>query len=78
MEHLVCMPGSCSAGASSSGSTAAELVDSQFARGEGEGAAIHQDQGTQFTLWVFTGRAIDSGLLPSIHSCFVDWTPEAP
>jgi len=50
--------GSCSAGASSSGSTAAELVDSQFARGEPEGAAIHQDQGTQFTLWVFTvGRS---------------------
>jgi transposase InsO family protein len=27
---------------------------------------IHSDQGTQFTSWSFTQRAIDSGLLPSI------------
>ena len=34
---------------------------------------IHSDQGTQFTSWAFTRRAIDSGLLPSIGSvgdCF--------
>ena len=29
---------------------------------------IHSDQGTQFTSWVFTQRAIDSGLLPSMGS----------
>ncbi len=27
---------------------------------------IHSDQGTQFTSWAFTQRAIDSGLPPSI------------
>lgn len=27
---------------------------------------IHSDQGTQFTSWAFTQRAIDSGLLPSM------------
>jgi transposase InsO family protein len=27
---------------------------------------IHSDQGTQFTSWSFTQRAIDSGLLPSM------------
>ena len=34
---------------------------------------IHSDQGTQFTSWAFTRRAIDSGLLPSMGSvgdCF--------
>jgi putative transposase len=29
---------------------------------------IHSDQGTQFTSWTFTQRAIDSGLLPSMGS----------
>ncbi len=29
---------------------------------------IHSDQGTQFTSWAFTRRAIDSGLLPSMSS----------
>ena len=29
---------------------------------------IHSDQGTQFTSWSFTRRAIDSGLLPSMGS----------
>ena len=27
---------------------------------------IHRDQGTQFTSWAFTQRAVDSGLLPSM------------
>jgi transposase InsO family protein len=34
---------------------------------------IHSDQGTQFTSWAFTQRAIDPGLLPSMGSvgdCF--------
>ena len=34
---------------------------------------IHSDQGTQFTSWAFTRRALDSGLLPSMGSvgdCF--------
>ena len=34
---------------------------------------IHSDQGTQFTSWAFTRRAIESGLLPSMGSvgdCF--------
>jgi putative transposase len=34
---------------------------------------IHSDQGTQFTSWAFTRRALDSGLLPSmgsVGSCF--------
>jgi len=34
---------------------------------------IHRDQGTQFTSWAFTRRALDSGLLPSMGSvgdCF--------
>ena len=34
---------------------------------------IHSDQGTQFTSWAFTRRAVDSGLLPSMGSvgdCF--------
>jgi len=38
-----------------------------------EGTVIHSDQGTQFTSWAFTRRAIDSGLLPSMGSvgdCF--------
>jgi transposase InsO family protein len=29
---------------------------------------IHSDQGTQFTSWTFTRRAVDSGLLPSMGS----------
>jgi putative transposase len=29
---------------------------------------IHSDQGTQFTSWAFTQRAIESGLVPSIGS----------
>ncbi len=29
---------------------------------------IHSDQGTQFTSWSFTQRAVDSGLLPSMGS----------
>ena len=38
-----------------------------------DGTVIHSDQGTQFTSWAFTRRAIDSGLLPSMGSvgdCF--------
>jgi putative transposase len=34
---------------------------------------IHSDQGTQFTSWAFTRRAVDSGVLPSMGSvgdCF--------
>jgi putative transposase len=31
-------------------------------------AVIHSDQGTQFTSWAFTRRALDSGLLPSMGS----------
>ena len=37
------------------------------------GTVIHSDQGTQFTSWAFTRRAVDSGLLPSMGSvgdCF--------
>ncbi len=34
-----------------------------------EGATvIHSNQGTQFTSWTFTQRAVDSGLLPSMGS----------
>lgn len=29
---------------------------------------IHSDQGTQFTSWAFTRRAVESGLLPSMGS----------
>lgn len=32
------------------------------------GTIIHSDQGTQFTSWAFTRRAIDSGLVPSMGS----------
>ena len=42
----------------------------QPAKGE---TVIHSDQGTQFTSWAFTRRAIDSGLVPSMGSigdCF--------
>lgn len=38
-----------------------------------EGTVIHSDQGTQFTSWAFTRRALDSGLVPSmgaVGSCF--------
>jgi putative transposase len=37
------------------------------------GAVIHSDQGTQFTSWAFTERALASGLVPSMGSvgdCF--------
>jgi putative transposase len=40
---------------------------------EPEGTVIHSDQGTQFTSWAFTRRAVESGLLPSmgsVGSCF--------
>lgn len=32
------------------------------------GTVVHSDQGTQFTSWAFTRRAVDSGLLPSMGS----------
>ena len=32
------------------------------------GTVIHSDQGTQFTSWSFTRRALDSGLVPSMGS----------
>ena len=32
------------------------------------GTTIHSDQGTQYTSWAFTQRAIDSGLAPSMGS----------
>jgi putative transposase len=38
-----------------------------------DGTVIHSDQGTGFTSWAFTRRALDSGLLPSmgsVGSCF--------
>lgn len=38
-----------------------------------DGTVIHSDQGTQFTSWAFTRRALDSGLVPSmgsVGSCF--------
>ena len=31
-----------------------------------DGTVIHSDQGTQFTSWAFTRRALDSGLMPSM------------
>ena len=37
-------------------------------RNPGEGTVIHSDQGTQFTSWAFTRRAVDSGLVPSMGS----------
>ena len=45
-----------------------------------ESTVIHSDQGTQFTSWAFTRRAIDSGLLPSMGSvgdCFDNALMEA-
>ncbi|MGO9334314.1 MAG: hypothetical protein ACLQCU_09770 [Acidimicrobiales bacterium] len=69
--------GPCSSGPSSSAWAAAQLVDGQFARGQPDGAAIHSDEGARFTFWVFTGRALDSGPLTSIHSCWVEWISEA-
>ena len=33
-----------------------------------DGTVIHSDQGTQFTSWAFTRRALDSGLMPSMGS----------
>ena len=41
---------------------------------------IHSDQGTEFTSWGFTRRAVDSGLLPSMGSvgdCFDNAVMEA-
>jgi len=38
-----------------------------------DGTVIHSDQGTQFTSWAFTRRALDSALLPSmgaVGSCY--------
>jgi putative transposase len=38
-----------------------------------DGTVIHSDQGTQFTSWAFTRRALDSGLMPSmgaVGSCY--------
>ena len=37
-------------------------------RPAGGSTVIHSDQGTQFTSWTFTQRAVDSGLLPSMGS----------
>jgi putative transposase len=40
---------------------------------EPDGTIIHSDQGTQFTSWAFTRRALDSGLVPSmgaVGTCF--------
>jgi putative transposase len=45
-----------------------------------ESTVIHSDQGTQFTSWAFTRRALDSGLLPSMGSvgdCFDNALMEA-
>jgi putative transposase len=45
-----------------------------------ESTVIHSDQGTQFTSWAFTRRAIDTGLLPSMGSvgdCFDNALMEA-
>ena len=42
-------------------------------RRPGDETIIHGDQGTQFSSWAFTRRAVDSGLLPSMGSvgdCF--------
>jgi transposase InsO family protein len=33
-----------------------------------KGTLIHSDQGTQFTAWAFTSRALESGLVPSMGS----------
>jgi putative transposase len=49
-------------------------------RRPGNGTVIHSDQGTQFTSWAFTRRALDSGLLPSMGSvgdCFDNAVMEA-
>ena len=40
-------------------------IDQRRPRGD---TVIHSDQGTQFTSWAFTRRAVDSGLLPSMGS----------
>ena len=45
-----------------------------------DSTVIHSDQGTQFTSWAFTRRAVDSGLLPSMGSvgdCFDNAVMEA-
>ncbi len=45
-----------------------------------KGTVIHSDQGTQFTSWAFTERAINSGLAPSMGSvgdCFDNAMAEA-
>ncbi len=49
-------------------------------RRPGRETIIHSDQGTQFTSWAFTRRAVDSGLLPSMGSvgdCFDNALMEA-
>jgi len=33
-----------------------------------DATVIHSDQGTQYTSWAFTRRALDSGLVPSMGS----------
>ena len=33
-----------------------------------DSTVIHSDQGTQYTSWAFTRRALDSGLVPSMGS----------
>ena len=57
--------------------TAAALVTNALGRAieqrGPDGTVIHSDQGTQFTSWAFTRRALDSGLMPSMGSvgdCF--------
>src|SRR5437588_11350724 len=37
-------------------------------RAPAAGTVIHSDQGTQFSSWAFTQRAVDSGLVPSMGS----------
>ena len=44
------------------------------------GTVIHSDQGTQFTSWAFTQRALESGLVPSmgtVGDCFDNATMES-
>ena len=52
-------------------------IDQRRPRGD---TVIHSDQGTQFTSWAFTRRAVDSGLLPSMGSvgdCYDNATMES-
>ena len=49
-------------------------------RPNGGATVIHSDQGTQFTSWTFTQRAVDSGLVPSMGSvgdCYGNATIES-